>query len=97
MFISSKFYTAVLLISTFILLAVIPSITYSIIGLLDIETPLTIAVLVLISLYASATADDLIYIFLYAPIRNLIKSRASRLFNRNPNVTVSVSTISRSV
>ena len=71
----SNFHIAVLLISSFLVLTVIPLlILHTYYTILDVQVDRTLHKFINILLSLSDTVDALIYVFLYSPVRKLIKT-----------------------
>ena len=82
---NSKFYVAVLLLVSFLLLQVFPFLTgFFMVNIFRVKdfTNKPIHVVLYVSLYVSDTFDALIYVFIYAPVRKLTFSMLINFFQR---------------
>ena len=82
MFTRSKFYIAIVLISTFLLLAVIPRLLYCFIHQHDSEPYKIIKYILYIVASISDTTDAFIYIFFYTPVQKLMIKNFRWLFTQ---------------
>ena len=81
-FVQSKFYVAVLLISSFLVLVAVPRITVSVMWMIhtfqtyqEWNTFIAMNRILIYSFFISDTVDGFIYILLYNPVRSLLKSK----------------------
>lgn len=79
LFQTSKFYISVLIITSFLLLAVIPNILTSICTYFEIEYTTGVFVYVSISESLSDTADGVIYVFMYKPVRAILTKKTNSI------------------
>ena len=92
-FINSRFFISGLLVSSYLILTVIPSLTRSIHYIAGYKVPYSLTLFYLISTRLSYTVDGIIYTFLQKSIRDLLMKT---LFRQHQNQSLSVARISRS-
>ena len=99
-YLSSRFYVSVMLILSYLILMIIPSLIRAFYNITDVTMPALLALYIDISVTLCDTADGMIYIFMIPTVRNnLLKKVSSRfrcgISNMAANVNLTLNTLPR--
>ena len=81
-FVNSNFFTAVLLITSFLILMVTPALIHAYYDFTAKEMSVPLYTYIYASVYLSDLVDAIIYVLLYKPVKNILGTKLTR-FRRN--------------
>ena len=81
LFRSSRFYIATMLIASFVVFVVTPSLTLSVLQICNVDLSVQVRLYAYISEAVSDLVDGVIYVFMYVPVRNLASKKLSKILH----------------